>query len=169
MKKKIIIIKKKKKNNHNNYLPSLEVNHEEIQLHDLLEIFQGPVPIPGLIVFAMTNKYKEILEMCPALFRPGRLTPYYIGNINHNTLQEMTKFYFNKELTFTYPADSAIPTSKLTELVLSSKAKPKSYEFFSSKIKELLEKSQLKYKKEKESTEYGDEIIREMQNIINFY
>jgi len=158
-----------KNKNNNNYLPSLEVNHEEIQLHDLLEIFQGPVPIPGLIVFAMTNKYKEILEMCPALFRPGRLTPYYIGNIDNKTLQEMTKFYFNKELTFIYPDNSTIPTSKLTELVLSSKAKPQSYDLFSNKIQELLKNYEMEYNKKKQSIAYGNEVIKEMQNIVNFY
>jgi hypothetical protein len=52
---------------------------ENIALDDLLTIIQGPVPLNRAIIIATTNKYDEINKMCPALFRPGRLTPIYFG------------------------------------------------------------------------------------------
>ena len=54
----------------------------EFQLEDLLEILQGPVPREGQIIIATTNKFDEIKNECPALFRPGRLTPIEFGSNN---------------------------------------------------------------------------------------
>ena len=44
----------------------------DICLKDLLTIFQGPVPKIGSLIFATTNDYDEIYQMCPALFRHSR-------------------------------------------------------------------------------------------------
>ena len=41
-------------------------------LDDLKNVLQGATPIDGIIIFAATNKYKEITDKCPALFRVGR-------------------------------------------------------------------------------------------------
>ena len=92
----------------------------EFELEDLLEILQGPVPIPGSIILATTNKYEEMLKICPALFRPGRLTPVEFGNMNWASLQEMTKHYFGKELIFSPVEKINIPTSDIVENALNS-------------------------------------------------
>lgn len=91
----------------------------EFELEDLLEILQGPVPIKGQIIIATTNKYKEISELCPALFRPGRLTPVEFGYMDWNCLQQMTKHYFNNELTIK-EQKITVPTSEIVELALAS-------------------------------------------------
>lgn len=129
---------KKKKKNNNDY-PSLNINHEEIQLSDLLEIFQGPVPIDGLIAIATTNHFDEINRMCPALFRPGRLTPVNFDYANKETILDMSHFYFKKMPTFEIPEKTNIPTSQIIEIVQESKVNPlKEFEIFCDKLKKLL-------------------------------
>ena len=46
-----------------------------VTLTDLLTVFQGAVPVEGCIIIAMTNKYEELTELCPTLFRAGRFVP----------------------------------------------------------------------------------------------
>jgi hypothetical protein len=91
----------------------------EFELEDLLEILQGPVPIKSSIIIATTNKYKEISELCPALFRPGRLTPVEFGYMDWSSLQQMTEHYFKQRLTFK-ETEIKIPTSEIVELALDS-------------------------------------------------
>jgi hypothetical protein len=91
----------------------------EFELEDLLEILQGPVPIPGSIIIATSNKYKEMVEICPALFRAGRLTPVEFGNMTWNSLQEMTKHYFGKELNISPVEKMNLATSEIIENALS--------------------------------------------------
>ena len=78
---------------------AFKTGERDFQLEHLLEIFQGPCPISQSIIIATTNKYKEISELCPALFRPGRLTPIHCGPMTWASLQEMTRYYFKRELS----------------------------------------------------------------------
>jgi len=94
----------------------------EYNIRDLLEIFQGPIPFDGMIMIATTNKFDEIKEICPELFRPGRLTPIYFGYINKDTLQEISLFYFNRKITSYIPENMIIPTSQIIELALEAKS-----------------------------------------------
>lgn len=112
----------------------------EFTLRDLLEIFQGPVPFSQAIIIANTNKYEEIKEMCPELFRPGRLTPVYFDYINVDTLQELSLYYFNKKITSFTPNNINIPTSQIIELALESKNlyTEKSHEHFCTQLEKLL-------------------------------
>lgn len=89
----------------------------EFELEDLLELLQGPVPIPGSIIIATTNKYEEMSKLCPALFRAGRLTPCEFTNISWKSLQEMTMHYFKKELTIPQ-MEITISTSDIIENAL---------------------------------------------------
>lgn len=78
-------------------IESFGYDTEDLTLEDLLEIFQGPVPLDGSIIIATTNKYDEILNLCPALFRPGRLTPIHFDYVDNWLLNEMSKYYYNEE------------------------------------------------------------------------
>lgn len=78
-----------------NEVEGLNYNTTEMTLDDLLEIFQGPVPLDGSIIIATTNKFEEIKKLCPALFRPGRLTPVHFDNADNVTIIEMCKYYYN--------------------------------------------------------------------------
>lgn len=127
-KKKYINIKKEKEN-------------RIFTIRDLLEIFQGPIPFEGMIIMANTNKYDEIKEICPELFRPGRLTPVYFGYIDESTLQDISMYYFNRKLSGYIPHQIKIPTSQIIEIALeSSQIYPNdSFTYFSKRINILLD------------------------------
>jgi adenylate kinase family enzyme len=93
---------------------------DQFILKDLLEIFQGPVPREGTLMFATTNDYDEIKEMCPALFRSGRMTPIYFGYPDADIIQEISEFYFNNRLTIYIPTHHKISTSEIIECALKN-------------------------------------------------
>ena len=107
------------KKEHDIYNMSNNDDNGELVIKDLLELFQGSVPINQGLIFATTNDYDGITEQCPALFRSGRLTPIKIGYIDKETLQNISKHYFNKELTIYLPDQMKIPTSQIIEIALS--------------------------------------------------
>lgn len=76
-----------------------------ITMNDLLNIIQGPVPIEGLMIVATTNHFDQIKDISPALFREGRFEPVYFGNPTPKTMNDMFKFYYNKEI----PIDIVLP------------------------------------------------------------
>lgn len=135
-KKRDRLVNSKKKNNKNpnSRYPSLNLNHEEIQLTDLLEIFQGPVPIDGLIAIATTNHFDEIKKMCPALFRPGRLTPIHFGYASQVTIIEICQHYFQRAPDFYVPEQTHIPTSKVIEVVMNAKLQDDDYGYFRDEL-----------------------------------
>lgn len=90
---------------------------EDIRMKDLLELFQGPVSPDRTIIIATTNKFEKIKEMCPDLFRPGRLTPFKIDYLDDNRINEMTEYYFNHSWDAKLPR--TIPTAFLTEQATS--------------------------------------------------
>lgn len=92
----------------------------EFKLRDLLEIFQGPIPFESMIMLANTNKYDEIKDMCPELFRPGRLTAVYFGYVNQETLQDIAIYFFNQKLKVYIPDILKIPTSQIIELAFEA-------------------------------------------------
>jgi SpoVK/Ycf46/Vps4 family AAA+-type ATPase len=118
-------------------------SENEFKLRDLLEIFQGPCPFESMIIIANTNKYDEIKNMCPELFRPGRITPVYFGYINKETLQDISKFYFGKKLTGYIPDVLSIPTSQIIEVAFESLLFAKDsnldpYVYFSDQMNKLM-------------------------------
>lgn len=90
-----------------------------LTIKDLLEIFQGVVDVNGRLIFAMTNHFDKIKAECPALFRPGRLTPVYFGYIGKETLCEIVEYYFKQPLSDSdldsMPGEFKIPTSEVIE------------------------------------------------------
>ena len=103
-----------------------QVEEKSLQVEDLLEIFQGAVPISDSIIIGTTNNIEYIRELCPALIRPGRLTPIYCGYMNWKNLQEMTQYYFGRELELP-EVKITTSTAELTEtcihLALNDKEK----------------------------------------------
>lgn len=93
---------------------------KNFDLGDLLELLQGPIPNSGGIIVATTNHYEKIKEILPALFRPGRLTPIKFDYLNWDSLQELSLFYFQKELTIPKIDCINIPTSKLIDLAMNN-------------------------------------------------
>lgn len=89
-------------------------------LKDLLEVFQGPIPKEGSLIMATTNNFDKIYEICPPLFRAGRLTPVHFGYATYETINDISKFYFKQKLTIIVPSDHKIPTSEIIEIALES-------------------------------------------------
>jgi hypothetical protein len=91
-----------------------------LRLRDMLELFQGPVPVRDRIIVATTNNYEQIKNIIPALFRPGRLTPIKFTYLDWDSFDELCKYYFDKSvnLTTVERRHIKIPTSQITELAI---------------------------------------------------
>jgi len=118
-----------------------------LTIKDLLEVFQGVVDVDGRLIFAMTNHFDKIKKECPALFRPGRLTPVYFGYIGRDTLLDIIRYYFKcadannteddlvarlpNEL-HSLPSELQIPTSEIIEqaIYFSSRKNGGGYKHF---------------------------------------
>jgi hypothetical protein len=117
-------LKKEKEEAERAQIPSAERKEEKpkvnntITFEDLLSIFQGSVPVNGRLIFATTNNYETLRVMCPALFRPGRLTPIHFDYLDWTRLNELSQFYFTKSLTFPPVDRCSIPTSDIIELAM---------------------------------------------------
>lgn len=101
---------------------------DKVYLRDLLDILQGTIPIDGSIILATSNKYEEIKDFCPELFRSGRMTPVYFGYLDLDNFKNVCKYYFNilpkesicKQM-FGSIAESTIKTSSIIEKALQLK------------------------------------------------
>mgnify|MGYP000950666469 CR=1 FL=1 len=93
---------------------------KNFDLGDLLELLQGPIPNSGGIIVATTNHYEKIKEILPALFFFFILTPIKFDYLNWDSLQELSLFYFQKELTIPKIDCINIPTSKLIDLAMNN-------------------------------------------------
>ena len=91
-----------------------------LRLRDMLELFQGPVPVRDRIIVATTNNYEQIKNIIPALFRPGRLTPIKFTYLDWDSFDELCKYYFDRSVNATTvdPQPIHIPTSQITELAI---------------------------------------------------
>jgi hypothetical protein len=108
-----------KKDGKENYFDSSN-NADDFYLEDLLEIIQGPVPRHGQIIIATTNKFDEIYEACPALFRPGRLTPIKFDYLNQYETNKLIKYYLGRD-DIKIDRDPKIATSKIIEIIMYAK------------------------------------------------
>lgn len=109
---------------------------DDMTSHDLLEFFQGPIPYKGAIFMATTNKFEEIKKMCPALVRPGRLTPIEFGNPDSTTVKEISKFHFGKEVDISDDYSPTISSSQIMQYVLDAKmSDDKGYDHFVKCVK----------------------------------
>jgi SpoVK/Ycf46/Vps4 family AAA+-type ATPase len=96
-------------------------NKSDIQISDILELLQGPVPIEGAIIIATTNDINYIRKKNPALVRPGRLTPVYFGYPTMDILNEISQYYFSQALEFVCEDKKiGVPPSEIIELAQKS-------------------------------------------------
>jgi hypothetical protein len=109
-----------------------------LRLGDLLELFQGPVPIKDRIIIATTNHFDKIKTSLPALFRPGRLTPLHFKYLNWNLLNELTLYYFNQTIMLTNYPEINLPTSQIIELALKYKSLENDFESFKNELLTLI-------------------------------
>lgn len=95
----------------------------DLRLHDLLGIFQGPIPYPSMIMVATTNNLEYIRKQSEALVRPGRLTPWLIDYIDTAVLHQIIAHYFpDTDATpdLILPESHTIPTSLILDYAKSS-------------------------------------------------
>lgn len=111
-----------------------------ITLDDLLQIFQGPIANTGSIIIATTNNFEGMQKICPRLFRDGRLKPIYFGYPNKDTLNEISRYYFDRRIDEEWiPNEIKIPPArilmKIMEIVLKGESKEKKFEEFKEMMK----------------------------------
>lgn len=92
-----------------------------VTVNSLLELIQGPVPLKGAIFIATTNDFENIQKICPALFRTGRLTPIYFGYAESDTLQQISKYYYDKLLNISNDMIATISTADIINFINSHK------------------------------------------------
>ena len=92
-------------------------NHScnRVDIEDLLDILQGPFPMPGSILIATTNKYEHMVKICPALFRPGRLTPVKIDHMDLTQLQAFSQYCFGKPLDLQCTPETQLMPAEIIE------------------------------------------------------
>lgn len=140
-------VKKKKKSKKKGAEKGLNYSiPDNISLQDLLEVLQGPVPVEQRIIIATTNDYEGIKDLCPALFRSGRLTPILFDNPSRQIIKEITEYYFKKELDITIPEKINAPTSEIIDLCLKSHTFDNPYEFFTMNLKKIISSTSSKKK-----------------------
>lgn len=101
-------------------------NSDELTVESLLDIIQGPCANHKAIMFATTNEYSTIQEICPRLFRDGRFKPIYFGYPNRETINELTMHFYKrsimgKEFDFIPEGEVKISTARLTGRATDSK------------------------------------------------
>ncbi len=99
---------------------NLNLKSDILRISDLLELFQGPVPVKDRLIIATTNYYDDIKQSLPALFRPGRLTPLEFNYLSWDCLNDLSKYYFNSNMTIN-EIKITLPTSQIVELAVRYK------------------------------------------------
>lgn len=115
-------------------------NEDLVTMNQMLEIFQGSVPLDGAIFIATTNKFEEINKIFPQLFRHGRLSPIFFGNFNGKTIKEICKYYFGPDIEINIGDEFCpdISNSLLLEWVQHSYKLNNGIEIFKTKLNEFL-------------------------------
>lgn len=116
-----------------------ESNKSDIlRLGDLLELFQGPIPINDRIIIATTNHFDEIKNSLPALFRPGRLTPINFDYMDWASFIELCEYYFKSKPTCE-EFNINIPTSQIIEIAKKYKSIKSDIKEFEDEVKYLVD------------------------------
>lgn len=123
-----------------------EIHSQEMNMlgfNDLLELFQGVTPTDGAIFIATTNHYKKLKELCPSLFRYGRLSPIYFGNFNGKIIKNICSYYFKITPDISDDFEPNITNSMIIEWVIDLKNKKNGYNLFMKKIMESAQVSRI--------------------------
>lgn len=130
--------RKKRKINSNvdsQELPELPEPDYYMSLDDLLDLFEGPATPEGLICIATTNHLEKIQKMCPALVRPGRLTPMYFGHCNGKIIREITIKVFNRsDVPWTDDWECNMCNARIMELAQTLQHRPDGFQEFCSQV-----------------------------------
>lgn len=114
-----------------------DYDNDLAELVDVLKIVQGSIPLNGTIIMATTNKYDKIYEICPDLFRPGRLQPIYFGYVEEETIQDISMYYFGEKIKLQVPKNHKLPTSKIIEIAIYFKDLNKTVKDFGIELNKL--------------------------------
>jgi hypothetical protein len=117
-----------------------DTQNDDLSLQDLLELFQGPIPIKDRLIVATTNNFEEIKIKIPALFRSGRLTPVEFNYLDWNSLNELSQYYFDKQLTIP-KKDIRIATSQIVEIAVKYALIDKDFNGFQSELSNLINRA----------------------------
>jgi hypothetical protein len=103
----------------NSMITSMDEDNKSniLRLSDMLELFQGPVPVHNRLIIATTNHFDKIRSSMPALFRSGRLSPIEFKYLDWESLNDLSVYYFKHALTIE-PKAVSIPTSEIIELAI---------------------------------------------------
>ena len=104
-----------------------------LRLSDLLELFQGPIPIKDRLIIATTNYFKEIKNIIPALFRPGRLTPIHFTYLDWNSFNDLCNYYYGQTMECK-PFKINLSTSHLMEIAIKHSIVKKDFNKFTKEI-----------------------------------
>ena len=97
-------------------------------LDDLLSILCGAIIPSGRIVIATANDISQIRKYCPALLRPGRLSPIHFDFGNSKLFCEIVKEYSNIEINEDeLPVDYRFMHSSLIEFLIAKRDITKEY------------------------------------------
>jgi hypothetical protein len=91
-----------------------ENKSDMVHMSELLELFQGAVPVKKRMIIATTNNFEPIKKAIPALFRPGRLTPLEFNYIDWDSFRELCFYHYKRSPTTEFKI--TIPTSEIIEL-----------------------------------------------------
>lgn len=131
-------LKKKRANSDNPKILESE-SKDYLKLSDLLELFQGAVPMPNRYIIANTNNFDKIKNLIPALFRPGRMTPIEFKYITWDCLDEITMHYYDKKISCSRSCiNIAVPTSLIIQEIESYSKSKKPFEEFEQHMIHLL-------------------------------
>jgi hypothetical protein len=123
----------------NNIIKNIDDDNKSdiLRISDLLELFQGPVPIKNRIVVATTNNFDRIKNVMPALFRSGRLTSIHMDFLDWASLNELCMYYFQKNMTYE-AVEITVPTSQIIELAVKHVLTTRDFDAFEDELIDLL-------------------------------
>jgi hypothetical protein len=120
----------------NNLIQGMDEDNKSNLLRpkELLELIQGPVNRPNRPIIANTNEFEKIQNFIPALFRNGRMTPVPFVYLDWPSLNELTQYYFDTNMTLD-PFKITIPQSKIIEIAIKYKLTNKDFSVFEHELK----------------------------------
>lgn len=121
----------------NNIIKEMDTDNKSniLRLSDLLELFQSPIPVKNRLIIATTNNFNKIKTCLPALFRAGRMTAVEFNYLDWASLNQLTQYYFNKDMTEQFQIK--IPTSQVIELAIKYVLCKKDFALFETELKSL--------------------------------
>lgn len=108
-----------------------------LRLGDLLELFQGVIPIKDRIIIATTNHYEKIKNSLPSLFRAGRLTSIKFEYLDWESFNDLCQYYFNRTLDDIPEFKIICPTSEMVEIAIKHIMTTKDFDLFIKDVKKV--------------------------------